>query len=727
MDGEKHIYRSEASAANTQAPITASGKKENNTPKKEGKGGKNGKTTAAVVAVFLLSALALVGALQFTGILGGIFGALTPVEYYEYTVDDAQTLLRYLGHSALKSGDTLLLTSDMTVDVEQDLGGYAQLPLLNITGSGSVTFNGGTLLFLGGGGQDADMSAVKVNGCTVYIDAPESSVSWSGVADDSKVNCASLNGSAHTRELDLVAVGSVFEVEVTVKNESGSALENAAVLLSSPNYAFVDGSTLNVGSVAAGGTATATVRVIATEAGRGRIIATAYSEQGTCLLSGGSDYQTIAGAGYYAGDPHTHSTISEHYNTSSIADNIAAAWNVGMSWIGSVENCLNAQQFSAGQIEAITGEAGAFLQVVGVENGEGAGDHHLMAYGTDIIAESNYRVDPFNGNTWVVQDAVDVMVADGGRVILPHFFINYDIIESISLSRSVRDVGLMELFYGGLDVGSMEYKVGMNVWNNLNVRGRQRCFALGTANYRSAEYIGARYTKGYMTSLSESAFLTMLDSGNFFVTNGPELSFKLGSADMGGEIGVAMGSEGAQALCRISVSDDVPIETIVLYKYVVSGVIDNEIKEEAFSVDLTGQGKCSYQTSFLLPLDSEQECYYRLEVVTEKANTNSLGEDKGLAFSNPIWTVAGEKAGDGLFYSIEAKRGDLTMADNGTWVLSGVRKASANAIEVVADESAKVTVTYHDVDSEQFASYITVRVIAADGTIHTETIFVAAE
>ena len=722
MDGEKHIYRSESAAANTQAPISAAGKKEDKKPAKKGKS--SGKTTAVVVSVFLLSVLALAGALHFTGLLGGIFGALAPVEYYEYNVSDTETLLRYLGHSALKSGDTLVLGCDMVVDVEEQMGGFAQLPLLNYEGSGSVTFSGGTLLLLGSG-NNVNMDAVKADGCSIYVEAPGSSVSWSGVADEQQVNCASLNGSSHERTLDLAAVGSIFEVEVSYTNESGSAQSGVTLQLSSPNYAFIDGDTLKVDSIEAGATATATVRVLATEAGRAKVTATAYSEQGTCLLSGGSEYKTVTGAGYFSGDPHTHTAISERGKSGTISLNIEAAWNAGMSWLGSVENCLNAQQFSQSQVDAITGEAGAFLQIAGVENGEGMGDHHLLAYGTDIIAESNYRVDPFNGNTWVVQDAVDVMVADGGRVILPHFFVNYDLAESISLSRSVRDVGLMELLYGGLDIGSMEYKVGMNIWNNLNVRGRQRSFALGTSGYIGPEYIGSRFTKGYMTSLTESAFLAMLDSGNFFVTNGPELSFKLGSADMGSEIGVAMGAEGAQALCRIAVSDDVPIESIVLYKYVVSGVIDNEIKEEVLNVDLTGQGVCSYRNEFLIPLDSQQECYYRLEVVTEKSNTDYFGEDKGLAFSNPIWTVPGEKNGDGLFLGIEAKGGDLVMTDNGSWVLSGVRFPSARSIEVAADETANVTVTYHEVASDLFADYITVRVIAADGTIHTETVFVA--
>ena len=74
---------------------------------------------------------------------------------------------------------------------------------------------------------------------------------------------------------------------------------------------------------------------------------------------------------------------------------------------------------------------------------------------------------------------------------------------------------------------------------------------------------------------------------------------------------------------------------------------------------------------------------------------------------------------------IEAKGGDLVMTDNGSWVLSGVRFPSARSIAVAADETANVTVTYHEVASDLFADYITVRVIAADGTIHTETVFVA--
>ena len=186
---------------------------------------------------------------------------------------------------------------------------------------------------------------------------------------------------------------------------------------------------------------------------------------------------------------------------------------------------------------------------------------------------------------------------------------------------------------------------------------------------------------------------------------------------MGGDITVATGD---QALCRIAVSDDVPIETIKVLRYVITGVMDNEIMDEVFSVDLTGQHITNYQNTILLDMNTEEDCYYRVEVVTESGNR---GTDKGLAFSNPIWTYVGEKTGDGMFREIvPSDNVELKMSDNGTYYVTG-KRLNINSIEVTADENAMVLVDYHKVTGDSFASYYTVRIISEDGTTHTEKIY----
>ena len=148
--------------------------------------------------------------------------------------------------------------------------------------------------------------------------------------------------------------------------------------------------------------------------------------------------------------------------------------------------------------------------------------------------------------------------------------------------------------------------------------------------------------------------------------------------------------------------------------------MDNEIKEEVMSIDLKGQHVTSYQGTVLLDMNSEEDCFYRVEVVTESGNR---GTDRGLAFSNPIWTYTSDLTGDAMFTEITPADGvELKISDNGTYYVVG-KKLNSSSISVAADDSSMVLVNYHKATGDRFASYYTVRIISENGTIHTEKIY----
>ena len=94
-----------------------------------------------------------------------------------------------------------------------------------------------------------------------------------------------------------------------------------------------------------------------------------------------------------------------------------------------------------------------------------------------------------------------------------------------------------------------------------------------------------------------------------------------------------------------------------------------------------------------------------------------------MAFSNPIWAYTSDKTGDAMFTEITPADGvELKISDNGTYYVVG-KKLNSSSINVVADESSMVLLDYHKVTGNNFASYYTVRIIAEDGTIHTEKIY----
>ena len=294
--------------------------------KKAGKKSRTAVIIAAVIGALLVVAICCT-ALYYFGVVD-----FFPQKAYTYEATDTETFLKYLSHPSLKAGDTINTTGDIVVDVDEQFGGFVSLPLVNLNG---VEFKNGSVLFLGGEGQSsASLDGVKFTDCDVYIDAESTAVSFSAVDDDTYINCKTLNGTAHLVDYDFPIVGAKMTVAVKLTN-SGSALSNAEVTFSSPSYIFPEGETFSVDSIPANGTVEVNVPVIAVEGGRTRI----YAHDSTGAVSGDSGFVNIIGSGYYSGDTHTHS--EESYNTkrtSTVEENVEAAYENGMSFIFSVEN-----------------------------------------------------------------------------------------------------------------------------------------------------------------------------------------------------------------------------------------------------------------------------------------------------------------------------------------------------------------------------------------------------
>ncbi len=683
----------------------------------EKKGKKAGRLNWIGYLVLVLGVFSVVGALFCTGVFDSLFSKPETFSYYTYDVNNTETLTRYLEHSSLRPGDTLNATSPITLDVDEVFGGYKELPLVNWTGS-DVTFRNGTLVFLGGVSKEADMTPVRFSGTKVLIDAPSTDLTMPNLpGDDKQINVATLNGSEHLVELDLKAPGTIFTVPVTLKNETSGGLTGVPVQLSGANYIFVDGDQVTV-DLEAGASTTLDLKVIATQGGRAKVTACAYDEAGKQLVSGGSDYQVISGAGYFAGEPHTETSASGGGKRGSVSDIITKAYNSGLSWVGYAELEVDNEEVTEGEVDSLTHSHGDFLFITGKQTGEGFGTHHLLAYNTTAHPRSDYGEWVDDHGFWVLQDAVQEFIDDGGIVILPDFFRIGQLTDCIAKCRSLRDETALEVLYGHLELDSMEYKVVMNVWNNINVRGYQKLYALGSSYYVDpSETIGLAYTKGYMTDLSEEAFYEMLKSGNYFVSNGPEVYFTLGSTVQGSELNV---SAGDKALLKISAFDDVPLKSVTVLRYIITGNMDNEIKEEVYTKDLTGQNITSWQDSVLLDMNGEQDCFYRVEVRSEKSIS---GAEEGRAFSNPIWTYVSDKSGNALFHEITvAENVELHQSSDGTYYVVG-SKLNSESVQVTAGEEAMVLVDYHKVTGSNFASYYTVRIIAPDGTVHIEKIY----
>lgn len=686
------------------------------TPQKDKKRAPRKKRKGLIVALSVLGALIVaVTALQLTGVfsvvgmVAGLFGGSPSL--YTYSVSSQEYLVRYLQHPALKPGDTLELEGNFEIDVDADFGGFAMLPLLNFGGSGSVAFKGGTVV-MSGAESGIDMSRASFSGTELYIDAPKVSLTL-GSADDTNINVASLNGAVHTRDLQMPFAGTRMSIPVTFTNESGETLSNVQVSLTSGGFIFYS-DTVTIDSLAAGGSVTVDVDVVAVEGGRQEIRGYAVDSAGNQTVSGTSGYVNILGAGYYAGDLHTHTEASRSQRFGTLTENVTYGYEHGMSYIVSVENNEEAEKLSQTEVDSLVGSTGAFLQLVGGETGEEL--LHLLILNSELRPRDDYGTEIMDHGIWIYQDAINEVVRDGGLAILPHFF-SYGALDSmIPLLKSSRNATAMELFTLDMRTYYTELSYYTSTWSAVNVQGRQKLFGLFSSNNVYSSEVGTKYIKGYMPTLRESNIYDMLQTGNYIMSNGPDLRFTMGHTQMGGDLYTT--EEGGAVNVNLYASDASPLTTLRLLKYNISGNIDDIEYEVVYEQDFTGQGVYSFNDTF--DLEIAPNTFYRVELASESARDY---EDTGIALSNPIFVYKGES---NSFYHIDklstAMGSAVKQAPNGTYYIE-TANLKTGAVNVMGSGES-YTIDYHINGGDHVADFITVTMLGGNGTLTSLRVYV---
>ncbi len=695
--------------------------------KKTKKTGKKKGTAIKVIA--LIIALGIIASSLFVfGIipLSGGTGNTT------YSVDSAEKLVKYLKHPALQSGDTIKIETSMTVDINSDFGGFATLPLVNYDcGGNTLTFSGGSAALLGAS-KTANMNGVSFSDCTVYVEAPATALTWSECADDSHINARYLNGTAHKQDSGIILAGSKLKVPVTLTNVGSETANGVTVNMTSSNLVITGDKSFKVNSLGAGESMTIEVPVIAAYGGRARI--TGYGVSGgTLLVKAESAYVDVAGEGYYAGDLDTHTS-----DAATREDNITYGYKNGMSFIASNTTNVKESPLSSQEIEALTGTKTGFVQLNSYYGGgqshqlcsvclekkvepDGIPGRYVLALGTDIIPNTVFMTIQYHPQ-WTYQQAVDEVLEGGGVSVLPFFYGNeYDISESISMSKTLYGISGMEVMTSNYPYipDGMETKVAFNVWKLFSTFGNEKVFATASSGSVVPDDVGTSFIKGKMNGLSENAVYNMIKSGDFFFSNGPELSFKLGGANMGEDFTTI---EGASTIANMYATDDHAITSVKLTKYFVTHDKNDIPSEVVYEEDLSGQGVYTFSKNIELTVNPNE--YYIFDVTTE---SSTKGTGAGYASSNPIYAIASENAdakvaGTAISDVSYSFGGKVTQADNGTYVLS-----TSNFISALLNVKSKgndVTVNYHSLKNSGLCDYLIVTVKASDGTTSTEKIFI---
>jgi len=688
-----------------------------------------------------------------------ILSTLEPHSYVVSTYDEA---LIYIAHPSLNEGDTIVVNDNFIIDIDKEFGGFLSMGLVNFDCSaGSLTFVGGAVVMASGREELVSMNGVAFDGTDLFIDAAGVELEWKEAHPLAKINAKTLNGKPSLKDNFVIpAPGGIMTVPVTLTNLTSSAQNDIVIQLISPAFIF-PGDPVTV-SLPAGGSQVVDVKAIVAEGGRTRIFAVGKNEAGVKVIDGHSDYMELLGGGYYSGDPHTHTAASyTKRGDSSLEENVKYAAEKGHSFIISVENDEFAEKLTQQEVDVIVGESGVFLQLTALETGRRNQLRHILMYNynSDVIPRSDYEASDFRKYT--MQEAIWTAFEEDPEVIvyIPHpFGYGLDIQESLSHISSLYGISGIELLEQTAFSDWTEFVVTVNIWNNINIYDRQRVFGLGASNNIYSEYVGSRYTKGYMTRLSEDNIHKMLREGDMFASNGPELRFTLNDVRMGKDLFVELGDI---MTARIYASSETPLTKVQLIRYDVDGSWETLRPDYVLDLDFTGQEVYEYVAVMPVEVPTNldrsgeeivQKSIYRLEVRSE---SSPFYEDVGLAFGNPIWVSSdGERVGTSaafteVFYEEKPPRtafgfdinlaffenyidrqvesriveelggAELFAMENGDYYIKG--NFTINALYAVPKEGQQAIINYHRYNSDAIADRITV-VTSVPGQLFREVI-----
>lgn len=676
---------------------------------------------------------------------------LLTLEPHSYIVSSLDELLLYLTHPSLNEGDTIVVNDHFEINCDDTFDGFLRLGLINFDcKNGSVVFTSGTVVMVSGREEEITMDGISFIDTNLFIDAASVDLIWKGAPSSAKINTKTLNGKPSLIDnLVIPAPGGKMSIPITLQNISSTKQDDIEIQLITPSFIFL-GNPLIV-SIPAGGSTTVNVDAIVVEGGRTRIFALGLDNSGNKVIEGYSDYIELLGGGYYSGDPHTHSAASyTKRGESTIEDNIYYAAQKGHSFIISVENDIFAEKLTQEEVDSIVGEKDIFLQLTALETGRRNQLRHIMLYNynSEVIPRSDYEVTYLRN--YSPQDAIwNALEEDPDTIVyIPHpFGYGLNITESVNNLSTLYGITGIELLDQTAFSDWSEFVVTINVWNNINIYNRQRVFGIGASNNIYSEYVGSRYTKGFMTELSEENIYKMLSSGDMFASNGPELRFTLSDAKMGHDLYVKTGDI---MTAKVYAAAETPLTSVRLIRYDVDGTWPDKLQPDyVLDLDLTGQNIYEYEA--ILPIEVPtnidrsgnlivQESIYRLEVRSE---SSLYYDDVGMAFGNPIWVTAnGEAVGTSpafteVFYEENPPSGDILGFDinikfindfvqkkiderlsdkyggatihtmkNGDYYIEG--EFTINALYAKPKDDHSATINYHRYNSSSVADIVTV-------------------
>ncbi len=362
---------------------------------------------------------------------------------------------------------------------------------------------------------------------------------------------------------------------------------------------------------------------------------------------------TVPGAGFYVGDAHTHSILSDGKNT--LKENFTSAYNKGQSWMFTADH--NFQHSDTTQTDTALKGFDTFLALTGNEITSDYG--HMLEYGTphrhptntsgsmyECMANMTVTVD-------VWQSIMDEIISEGGACYIAHpfFWSSTGAWKWPGIGTNPTNVysysGFtgIEVYNADSDAtagGSQKTAQAFELWDRYNLKGEQHYFGICNTDGHTDDIVSTAVNALMIDELSADNVLATLKNGHFYGTNGPEMRFTLSDGANTVSFGETLSlPESKKATMSIQVGNQgSPLTKVILYKYTMTGNVETayENREVTVLFDSSKDGE-TFVFTYEQEVDVADGVFYRIEV---EAVESAYGDDRrgGFAFSNPIWVGA---------------------------------------------------------------------------------------
>lgn len=385
--------------------------------------------------------------------------------------------------------------------------------------------------------------------------------------------------------------------KLTISNSLNQTSMALAVSLQLPGQ-LTPGSSplLSIAGIPANSDTTLTWILTAQNGGRGFI---------RCLITDTANRTTtnyesifVDSKGWFAGDNHMHTTYSD--GSGSVSDNITSAYQKGLSWVTVTDhNTIN----HAAAVAVEDAKYDDFLAMFGEE--VSTSPSHFLAYN---ITDAR----PWDAGLYTYQQLIDsVLLNNNGKGIV---YLAHPYYPGLPWTDwSVSGNKGIEVWNGFYHATHSVNTQAFAVWDSLNTTGK-RLFGMANSDAHNAGKVGDPHIVALLDSLCKEEVMEAFNTGCFYGTNGPELTFDIEGIPMGSAVKIPVAGRSVSIHIAGSARQDINAVRIIKNGQV-----------------LQASSPMADTISFGFVTTMGLNDFFRVEM--EAGN--------GFAFSNPIWADLG--------------------------------------------------------------------------------------